>query len=214
MEERIAILMADLSGYSALTETHGALSAADLIDQYLTIAETSLVGDCSIHECTGDEIMIVSPSADELLATALSLADNTSKEHLFLQVHGGLHYGEVIKRRDSYFGSTINLTARVAASASAGSFWCTANFIQALTNPTAEFISQGFHRYKNLTGEIEVFAIGREHREFFIDPVCRMLILDPARAIAHPEDPHLFYCSEGCLHIHTEGSYRIEPGKG
>jgi class 3 adenylate cyclase len=27
MEENIAILMADLSGYTALTETHGAVSA-------------------------------------------------------------------------------------------------------------------------------------------------------------------------------------------
>ena len=43
--EKIAILIADLSGYSALTETHGAVSAADLIDKYLGIVEDCLVGD-------------------------------------------------------------------------------------------------------------------------------------------------------------------------
>jgi len=39
MEENIAILIADLSGYTALTETHGAASAADIIDKYIQIVE-------------------------------------------------------------------------------------------------------------------------------------------------------------------------------
>jgi len=37
MEENIAILMADLSGYTALTETHGLSLAADLIDRYVKL---------------------------------------------------------------------------------------------------------------------------------------------------------------------------------
>ena len=43
MEENLAILMADLSGYTALTETHGAVSAANLIDRYVEIVEKCLV---------------------------------------------------------------------------------------------------------------------------------------------------------------------------
>lgn len=73
MEKDIAILMADLSGYTALTETHGAVSAADLIDRYISIAENCLVGDSQLHQRTGDEIMFVSDSPDFLLATALKL---------------------------------------------------------------------------------------------------------------------------------------------
>ncbi len=60
MEKNIAILMADLSGYTALTETHGSVAAADLIDKYIGIVENCLVGDSEVHERTGDEIMIVS----------------------------------------------------------------------------------------------------------------------------------------------------------
>lgn len=45
MEKSVAILMADLSGYTALTETHGAASAANLTDKYIRIAENCLVGD-------------------------------------------------------------------------------------------------------------------------------------------------------------------------
>ena len=45
MEKNIAILMADLSGYTALTETHGSVAAADIIDRYIAIVENCLVGD-------------------------------------------------------------------------------------------------------------------------------------------------------------------------
>ncbi|MEO6229439.1 MAG: adenylate/guanylate cyclase domain-containing protein [Ferruginibacter sp.] len=134
MEENIAILMADLSGYTALTETHGSASAADLIDKYLEIVENCLVGDSKLHERTGDEVMIVSASPDALLSSAYMIMKATSNEDNFLQVHGGLHYGKILKRRNSYFGSTINLTARIAAKANAGSFWCSEEFVNSLSD--------------------------------------------------------------------------------
>jgi class 3 adenylate cyclase len=109
MEENIAILMADLSGYTALTETHGSVLAADLIDKYVSIAENSLVGDCKLHERTGDEIMIVSSSPDSLLATAMKIGRHTSNEENFLMIHGGLLYGKVFIRGISFFGCSIIL---------------------------------------------------------------------------------------------------------
>ena len=72
MEKNIAILMADLSGYTALTETHGSVSAADLIDKYVRIAKHCLVGDTQLHQRTGDEIMFVSNSRIFCLQLRLS----------------------------------------------------------------------------------------------------------------------------------------------
>jgi class 3 adenylate cyclase len=77
MEENIAVLMADLTGYTALTETHGAASAADLIDRYVEIVEDCLIGDSKLQERIGDEVMIVSSSADFLLSTAALIAKRT-----------------------------------------------------------------------------------------------------------------------------------------
>ena len=134
MEKNTAILMADLSGYTALTETHGSVAAADLIDKYIGIVENCLVGDSKLHERTGDEIMIVSESPDFLLATALMIGKKTSDEENFLQVHGGLHYGKVLKRGNSYFGSAINLTSRIAAKANAGTYWCSEEYVNALSD--------------------------------------------------------------------------------
>ena len=44
MEQDIAILIADLTGYTSLTDTHGASAAADLIDKFMGIVEKSLFG--------------------------------------------------------------------------------------------------------------------------------------------------------------------------
>ena len=124
MEKNLAILIADLSGYTALTEAHGATSAADLIETFLKIVQDSLVGDSYLHQRRGDEVMIISEFPDNLLSTALLLLRKSAEEHNFLLLHGGLHYGPVLKRDDEYFGSVINFTARIAAKASAGTFCC------------------------------------------------------------------------------------------
>jgi adenylate cyclase len=203
MEENVALLMADLTGYTALTEAHGAASAADLIDKYIEIVEDCLVGDSKLEERTGDQVMIVSASPDFLLATAAMIVMNTSKEENFLQVHGGLHYGNILKRNNSYFGSTINLTARIAAKASPGTFWCSGDFINALTDKsTFKLEPKGKHRFKNINEEIEIAEVlNAPANAFMIDPVCRMLILDKTLAIQHPEKMDHFFCSQACLDI-------------
>ena len=208
MEKNVAILMADLSGYTALTETHGSVAAADLIDKYIGIVENCLVGDSRLHERTGDEIMIVSASPDFLLATALMIGKNTSNEENFLEVHGGLHYGKVLKRGNSFFGSAINLTSRIAAKANAGTFWCSEDYVNALSDKSMfTLISKGNHGFKNISEEKEIFELFIEDRRtFYIDPVCRMLILDHKMAIPHPNEDDQYFCSTDCLEIYVTKS--------
>jgi len=203
VEENIAILIADLAGYTALTETHGAFAAADVVDKFIEIVDESLVGESKLHERVGDEVMIVSNSPDHLLDTAVMLMQNCYKEHHFLQVHGALHYGGILKRSNHYFGSSLNLTSRIAANANKGTFWCSSGFLNALSDPTKfTFCSKGLHSFKNVREEIEVFELTIEQTHFFhIDPVCRMLIVDKTKAIPHPEKNDLFFCSQTCLDI-------------
>jgi len=50
--------------------------------------------------------------------------------------------------------------------------------------------------------EIEIAELANEHSDFFVvDPICRMLILDKTTAIQHPEENHLFFCSQACFDI-------------
>jgi adenylate cyclase len=204
MEETVAILIADLSGYTALTETHGPATAADMIDKFLDIVENCLGGDSNLHQRVGDEVMIVSPTPDHLISTAIMLIQNCSKEHHFLQVHGGLHYGKVLKRNNHYFGSPVNLTSRIAGKANKGTFWCSSGFVNELSNsPEFTFSTKGKHRFKNVSEEIEVFELMIQNtNSFHIDPVCRMLIHKKENAIPHPSEKNIFFCSTDCLYIY------------
>lgn len=206
MEENISILMSDLSGYTALTDVHGAVSAANLIDRYIEIIKDCLVGDSHFQERTGDEVMIVSSNPDFLLATAIKIINSTSNEHNFLQVHGGIHFGKVLKRHNSYFGSTINVTSRIAAKASPGTFWCSDAFIESLSNKSRiKLQSMGKHSFKNISGFMELYALSSENNNpVLIDSICRMLILDTAQAIKHPTQKDIFFCSTACLDIYLK----------
>lgn len=77
--------------------------------------------------------MFVSDSPEFLLATALKLAAYIASEENFLQVHGGLHYGKVLKRAGNYFGSALNLVSRIASKAVAGTFYCSDEFVNSIT---------------------------------------------------------------------------------
>jgi adenylate cyclase len=204
MEKDVAILIADLSGYTALTETHGASGAADLIDIFMEIVNNCLVGDSYLHQRTGDEVLIISTSADHLMATAVLLLQKTSGKKNFLQIHGGLHYGKILRRNNDYFGTAINLTARIAAHANPGSFCCSSAFKDALAENEFKFVSKGNCQFKNISGENEIFELVIGHTgTFYIDPVCRMLVNEPKTAIRHPEEENVFFCSADCLEIYV-----------
>ncbi len=204
MEQNLAVLIADLTGYTALTETHGPVSAADLIDKYVAIIKNCLVGDCNLHERTGDEVMIISTSPDCLLATSLMIMNETSKEENFLQVHGGLHFGKILKRNNSYFGTVINLTSRIASKADPGTFLCSEEFVNSLSDRSPDALtSKGKHSFKNISGEKEMFEISNKNKiPFLIDPVCRMLILDINKATRHTGSEDIFFCSPDCRDIY------------
>jgi adenylate cyclase len=204
MEQDIAILIADLSGYTALTETHGPATAADIVDKFLAIVKDCLIGDSKLHQRVGDEVMIVSGSPDQLISTAIMLIRSCSNERHFLQVHGGLHYGRVLKRNDHFFGSPVNLTSRIANKANKGTFWCSSAFVNGLSNPSAcTFFTKGKHSFKNVTEEIDVFEMKIENADLpVIDPVCRMLIHEKETATPHPKEHNIFFCSPDCLNIY------------
>ena len=172
MEKNIAILIADLSGYTALTETHGATSAANLIDKYIRIAENCLVGDSKIHQRTGDEIMFISDYPDFLLATALNLETN----------------------------------------AIAGTFWCSDDFVKSLTNKSiCAFKPMGSHLFKNINGQKKIYEVSIEKtKTTLIDPICRMLIVNPQNAFHLPNENQIYFCSIQCREEYNKNQSSVQ----
>lgn len=176
-EKHIAILMADLTGYTAMTEAHGALTAATVIQKYIYLAQQSLAGSSRLLERVGDQLVIIAEKPDDLACTAIHLLEHTGSASNFLSVHGGLHYGTVIEQSGSYFGTSMNLTARIAASAKRNTMLCSAAFTNAIEDKN-RFIFTGHEevRFKNIKFPVQVSVLmpGATYipKPKATDPVC------------------------------------------
>jgi len=207
-ETNIAIMMADLSGYTAMTEVHGAGSAITMIDKYLAIVKKSLVGSSHLHERVGDEMIIIASSAEDLAYTATMMFEHAHEENQFLPLHAGLHYGPIIKKDGDYFGTTINTASRITSVAEKGQIICSADFISQLpVNHPFILAGKGLRQFKNLLKPVDLFemscCIEYMTRKYVIDPVCHMLIKTPDTALQwqHNEESY-YFCSENCLEMY------------
>ena len=199
MEKDVAIMMADLAGYTALTEAHGGASAAQLVSKYIELVDAALVGDCKLFQRIGDQVVILSDSAPDMLSTARRLNKMTGDEHQFLSIHAGLHYGSVFIEGNNLYGSTINVASRIMNIAQRGEILCSQGFITQLAGAgTAK--SVGTYKLKNIAGELELFLLNEQTPDLLVmDPVCHMQI-DASKSNLYLVFNQLtyYFCSMDC----------------
>lgn len=153
----------------------------------------------------GDAIMIRVPDAAQAVRLALRLTREVGGRHGFPAVRVGLHTGPAVQRGNDWFGSTVNLAARVSNVALAGEVLATDAARNAAVDSATdlEFRSRGQQRFKNVAQPVAIFVVGPRGEvtaeELDIDPVCQMAV-DPRRAGARRTRSGRGYtfCSEAC----------------
>ncbi len=186
-EKDLALLIADLSGYTAFTEMHGALYASEIVLRFQRLARASLEPGVAIINSIGDDVFCAGAETLAVVRTALRLRDEVERLPEFPNIRTGVHCGRIVEREYQFFGAPINLTARVAAYATGGQVLCTEPIARAV-NGLAEFETRaiGERRFRNVARSVAVFELMRVSaavRISVIDPVCRMQI-ETARAVA------------------------------
>jgi len=215
-EADLALLIADLCGYTALTETHGALTASETVLRFVRLAESCLEPGVAIVDSIGDEVFCAGADTLAVVRTALRLRDAVEREPDFLRVSMGIHRGPIVEREGRIFGAPINLTARLAAHALGGQILCTEPIAQSI-GPTARLAARrlGERRFKNVPYTVRLFELVRvtEGRAATVtDPVCRMQVAvdGAAAAIAHAGVTYRF-CSSECARLFS-GSPGVYAG--
>ena len=203
MEKDLAILIADLTGYTAMTEVHGGVSASEIVDRYVALVNESLIGDSYLAERIGDQAVVCSTDADNLAQTAIRLNDLTRQENLFLLIHAGIHYGKIVEKDGRFFGSTINTAARIAATAKGGQVLCSESFVNQLMVKESYKLSEvGVFEFKNMISKIRIFEIISANSEepLLRDPICHMLIAAPTEELTYLHNGQIVhFCSMLCL---------------
>ena len=149
IEQRLKItsltfLFTDLKGSTELYERVGDLVAFDLVKAHFRVLNEIVAAEAgAVVKTIGDAVMATFPTPDRAIAAALrmreamqDLNDGHSREDLLFKI--GIHEGPclavVLNDRQDYFGTTVNIAARVQALADSRTILATRSVV---TDPQA-----------------------------------------------------------------------------
>lgn len=115
---RVAIVFADLAGYTRLTEEQGDEQAVSAVERFVEEVERTLPIDARVLKTLGDEVMVVGTDPVALAQWAVGFQVQAPAGVPPPRI--GIHYGEAIYRDGDYFGREVNQAARVVARAAGG----------------------------------------------------------------------------------------------
>jgi adenylate cyclase len=108
----------DLAGYTTLTDTAGDQAAARVASEF----HRTMGGLCREHgawqvKSMGDGVMIWAPGAAQAVALAADTLKQVGNRADLLPVRVGVHTGPAVMRGWDWYGSTVNVAARLASEA-------------------------------------------------------------------------------------------------
>lgn len=127
----VAVMLADVSGSTALYEEVGNVEALRLVSECLD----RLRGIIDAHggqfiSSKGDDVLSIFTDPNAALDVGMAMFEITSGGTLSL--HAGIDHGPVIRARDDVFGDAVNIAARLSGVATAGEVLCTQDFYDRL----------------------------------------------------------------------------------
>ena len=210
-------LFADLAGFTALTEAHGDEHAADLVAEF----SQALAGPLEEHggeqvKTIGDAVMVRLADAGQAVRLGLLVVDDIGARHGFPVIRVGMHTGSAVERAGDWFGTTVNVAARVSGAASGREVLLTdATKRLAGTLDGVDLHDRGTQAFKNVKEPIALYAASRQSRTaagLVIDPVCRMAVdLRNSAGMLSYEGVDYHFCSLECAAAFASEPERHAP---
>ena len=203
--EAATFVFADIAGFTALTEAHGDEEAADLVADFCDAVKAELPSCDGAHLKTiGDALMLRVPDPGDAVLLGLRITHELMRGHGAPAVRVGLHHGPAVERDGDYFGSTVNVAARVSAVAGGGEVLLTAHTAGLAPELEGVFYApRGRQELRNVREPVELFAAIRKGEpadsHLAVDPVCRMAV-DPDHAAGRLmlDGTAYFFCTLAC----------------
>lgn len=112
---------ADLTGFTALTQILTASELSVLLTEFGgTVSDVVHADNGRVVKFIGDAVMWVSSTPHQLAKAAIDLVNHPRAREAGLRVRAGLAYGEVVTLMGDYFGTPVNLAARLVDTANPG----------------------------------------------------------------------------------------------
>ena len=181
-------LLADLTGYTALTEAHGDLRAAGVARDFCSaVRELSGVYGAEEVKTIGDAILLHVPDAGQAVHLGARLVNDVGGRHHALGIGVGMHTGTAVQEGGDWFGAGVNVAARVADLAGPDEILLTEQTRLAAGKAIADgqLRERGERSFKNVRHPVRVLELVPAGRlsgtRLPVDPVCRMAV-EPEQA--------------------------------
>ncbi|MEE8345904.1 MAG: adenylate/guanylate cyclase domain-containing protein, partial [Dehalococcoidia bacterium] len=160
-EGMAVILFADIVESTALTEEMGDETFRAKARE-LDTSLRSTIGECSgtpvEGKVLGDGVLAVFTSARQAIECALQLSG--AGESVGLQLHLGIHAGDVIREGNNVYGGAVNIAARIATASAPGEV-LVSDTVRSLARTSADvtFDDRGEHELKGVADPQRLFAV-------------------------------------------------------
>jgi len=199
----------DLAGYTALTDAHGDEAAASHAARFSKLARHALLPAVELVKTIGDGVMLASPDPLACLQRVEDLMAACLREPDFPIARAGLHQGTAVLRDGDWFGSGVNVAARVTALA-AGMQLLVTEPIGRVARDAGRAVSEfGEVTLRGVTTPVRLYSVdvGDVGAHTSVDPVCRMRgDIRTAAGTLHYDDQDWWFCSLACAN-----RFSVEP---
>lgn len=158
------ILFADIADSTALTERLGDAAfreKARELDDVLRRVIAANGGQPVEGKLLGDGVLATFGAAREAIAAATDM--HREVEYRGLQLHVGIHAGDVIREEDNVYGGAVNIASRVSGEAAPGETLVSQTVRDlARTSAGVSFTDRGERDLKGVSEPVRLFAVRSE----------------------------------------------------
>jgi YHS domain-containing protein len=146
------------------------------------------------------------------VALGVRIVHDVGRRHWFPEVRAGMHTGVAVRRGSDWFGSTVNIAARVAGLARGGEVLLTDATRQAAGRvDDVQLQDRGRQALRHVAEPVSIHLAVRAGPQtgaaLPIDPVCRMAVNpDQAAGVICHDGVRYHFCSLACI-----GAFAASP---
>lgn len=196
----------DLAGFTTATVAHGDEVAADLAERLVELTTMSLGEHDELVKSLGDAVMLVSRSPADAVALAGRICHRADYEPAFPLLRIGMHHGAATERNNDWYGTTVNIAARIAALARPDQVVGTEPIAEVAVDCGLEVVALGPTLLRGTLEPVDLFTVTPcpSVQDRAVDPVCQMAVVPPAAASRLSGAGRRYFCSLACAAVFDE----------
>ena len=153
----VTLLFCDLIEFTHFTARHGDRAAAHVAAELADVVHQHKGAEGYLVKELGDGALIAYSDPRAAVRGWVEISE-AARARSLPPLHGGIHRGQAVFREGDYFGTAVNLTARLAATARRGELWGTEAVVAATDNQLT-WQPRGRRRLAGIPGLVALFSL-------------------------------------------------------